>query len=50
MMIGALLFVVVSVMELPFTGVLYGAAVAWMGYALWSGTAEEPSLIAEAAM
>ncbi len=50
LMIGALLFVVVSVMELPFTGVLYGAAVAWMGYALWSGTAEEPSLIAEAAM
>jgi hypothetical protein len=50
MMVGALLFVVLSVMELPFTGVLYGAAVAWMGYALWSGTAEEPSLIAEAAM
>ena len=50
MMIGALLFVVFSVMELPFTGVLYGAAVAWMGYALWSGAAEAPSLIAEAAM
>jgi hypothetical protein len=50
MMIGALLFAVVSVMELPFTGVLYGAAVAWMGYSLWSGTAEEPRLIAEVAM
>jgi hypothetical protein len=49
LMIGALLFLVVGMMELPFAGVLYGAAVAWMGYAVWSGTADKPSLITEAA-
>jgi hypothetical protein len=49
LMIGALLFAVVSVLDLPFAGVLYGAAVAWMGYGLWSGTADKPSLIAEPA-
>ena len=50
LMLGALVFGVGGLAGLPFAGVLYGAAVAWLGYALWSGTAEEPSLIAEAAM
>jgi hypothetical protein len=49
LMIGALVFAVVSVLDLPFAGVLFGAALAWMGYGLWSGAAHEPRLMAEAA-
>jgi hypothetical protein len=49
LMVGALLFAVINIAELPFAGVLFGAALAWMGYALWSGTADKPELIAEAA-
>jgi hypothetical protein len=48
MMVGALLFLVIGILELPFAGMVYGAAVAWMGYALWSGTTK-PRLIAQAA-
>ncbi len=50
LMVGALWFVAGGLGELPFAGVLYGAAMAWMGFALWSDTADEPSLIAEAAV
>lgn len=46
LIIGAVIFPVLGALEVPFAAVLYGAAVAWMGYALWSGD-EEPALIAE---
>jgi hypothetical protein len=48
LMIGAVLYPVGGFLELPFAGVVFGAAVAWMGYALWSGTANEPARMAEA--
>jgi hypothetical protein len=50
LMIGAVLFAVGGAMELPFAAVLFGAAVTWMGYGLWSRTPDEPELAAEAAM
>lgn len=40
LMIGAVLGSVLEFLELPFSGAVIGAAVAWMGYALWSGTVE----------
>lgn len=49
LMVGAVLALVLAFLELPFEAVVLGAAAAWMGYALWSSTAEEPSLIAKAA-
>lgn len=48
LMIGALWFLVADIAGLPFSTVLYGAAVAWMGFALWSGTAHQ-TLITEPA-
>lgn len=36
LIIGILLYLVGSLLELPFAGVIFGAAVGWMGYALWS--------------
>jgi uncharacterized membrane protein YedE/YeeE len=42
------LFLVLGILMIPFAGVVYGVAVAWMGYALWSG-ASQPALSAEAA-
>ena len=50
LLVGALLALVLAFVELPFEAVVLGAAVAWMGYALWSHGAEELSLIAEGAM
>ena len=50
LMVGAVLALVLTFLELPFEAVVLGAAVAWMGFAVWSGAADEPSLIAEAAM
>jgi hypothetical protein len=50
LMVGAVLALVLAFLELPFEAVVLGAAVAWMGYGLWSHAASEPSLIAEAAM
>lgn len=47
--IGAVLTFVLIFAELPLEVVVLGAAVAWMGYALWSG-ATEPSSISEVAM
>lgn len=49
LMIGALLFFVLFMLELPGATLLFGAALAWMGYALWSGTGE-PTMSAEAAI
>jgi hypothetical protein len=50
LVVGAVLALVLALLELPFEAVVQGAAVAWMGYALWSHGADELSLIAEAAM
>lgn len=46
LMIGAVLYPLLGVASIPFAAVLFGAALAWMGYALWSaaGTSEEPAL------
>jgi hypothetical protein len=49
LMIGAVLALVLVFLELPFEVVVLGAAIAWMGYALWSSAADELGLIAEAA-
>jgi hypothetical protein len=48
-MIGAKLVVVLGLLGLPFNSVVFGVALAWMGYALWSGIGEE-ILAPEAAM
>jgi hypothetical protein len=48
LIVGALMFVIISLLELPFESIVLGAALAWMGYAQWSG-ASEPVLIAESA-
>jgi hypothetical protein len=47
LMVGAVLFFVVSSLELPGSTIVVGAALVWMGYALWSGTGE-PALTAAA--
>lgn len=48
MIIGALLSFVLTLLDLPLWSVVLGAAVTWMGYALWSGIGE-PALVSEAA-
>jgi hypothetical protein len=40
LMIGAVLFAVLGFLEINFAGVVLGAAVAWLGYALWSSPGE----------
>jgi hypothetical protein len=40
LMVGAVLFFVLLLLEFPAWTVVLGAALAWMGYALWSGTGE----------
>lgn len=37
LMVGAILFLVMAFVEFGFEAVVFGAGVAWMGYALWSG-------------
>lgn len=49
MMVGAFLLIVILILELPGSGVLFGAALAWLGYELWSGSGE-PAMIGEAAL
>jgi hypothetical protein len=49
LMIGAVLYPVLGSLEAPFAGVVFGAAVAWLGYALWSSAAGESTRLAEAA-
>jgi hypothetical protein len=49
LVVGAVLFPLGSFLQLPFAAVLLGAAIAWMGYALWSHGGE-PALVAEGAM
>jgi hypothetical protein len=48
LMIGAVLFAVLGALELPFAGVAFGAGLAWMGYGLYSRTANQPRMMAEA--
>ncbi len=48
LIVGALLSFVLTSLDLPLWSVVLGAAVIWMGYALWSGTGA-PALVAEAA-
>lgn len=46
LMLGAILFLVMGFLEFGYEAVLFGAGVAWMGYALWSGseTTEQKSI------
>jgi hypothetical protein len=46
LIVGAFLFAIISLLQFPFESIVLGAALAWMGYARWSGTSE-PVLIAE---
>ena len=48
-LLNAALFFILNLLELSLYSVIVGAAVAWMGYGLWSGTAQ-PSSVAEVAM
>jgi len=48
LIVGALLAFVLTLLDLPLWSVVLGAAIAWMGYALWSGN-RAPALAAEAA-
>ena len=48
LIVGALLSFILTSLNLPLWSVVLGAAVIWMGYALWSGTGE-PAMVAEAA-
>ena len=41
LMIGAVLSFVLSFLELPFGEVVFGVALAWMGYAVWAGAGEQ---------
>lgn len=49
LMVGAVLFFILSLLELPFWTVFLGVAFAWMGYALWSGAGMATSSVARAA-
>jgi hypothetical protein len=48
LMVGAVLFFAMALFELGFEGVVLGAAIAWLGYALWSSAGEQ-ALVPEAA-
>jgi hypothetical protein len=38
LMVGAVLMLVMSILEIPFDVVVFGVALSWMGYALWSAS------------
>jgi hypothetical protein len=40
LVVGAVLIFVLSLLELPFSAVVFGIALAWIGYALWAGAGE----------
>ena len=40
LMVGAVLLFILLLLEAPGSGVVFGAALAWMGYALWTGGGE----------
>jgi hypothetical protein len=48
LIVGALLSFILTSLNLPLWSVVFGAALVWMGYVLWSGIGE-PALAAEAA-
>lgn len=48
-MIGAVLFLVLGILDIPFISVVFGVAITWMGYSLWSSSGEA-ILSPEAAM
>jgi len=48
LMIGAVLFLVIGFLDLPFADVVFGAAVAWLGSALWSSSSNS-ALVSEMA-
>jgi hypothetical protein len=48
LMIGSLLFVLLFLLQLPFAGVVFGAAMAWLGFAIWSSP-PSPALVSETA-
>jgi len=48
LMIGAVLFLVLGFLEFPFASVVFGAAIAWLGFALWSSP-PNPALVSETA-
>jgi hypothetical protein len=41
LMVGAVSIFVILFLELPGSTVVFGAALAWMGYALWTGAGEQ---------
>lgn len=49
LMIGAVLFLALGLIELPFASAVLGTAIAWLGSALWSGISQ-PVRSAKAAM
>lgn len=49
LILGAALFFVLQLLDLPFWSVILGIALIWIGYALWSNTAAEPVPSAEVA-
>jgi hypothetical protein len=49
LIIGAVAYPLAGMLELPFAGIVFGLAVAWLGFALWSGAGER-EMVAKAAM
>jgi hypothetical protein len=49
LMVGSVVAFVLLFLEVPFALILMGAALVWMGYSLWSGEHEQPTIITEAA-
>ena len=49
LLIGAPLPIVLGFLNVPLGGTVFGVALAWMGYELWSGAAHEPALLAQTA-
>lgn len=49
LMVGAVLTLIFSLLQLPLFIIVFGAAQAWIGYGLWSGSGE-PALSTEAAL
>ncbi|HZD57688.1 MAG TPA: hypothetical protein VE136_13225 [Anaerolineales bacterium] len=49
LVVGAVLHFVILLLEIPGYSLVFGAALAWMGYALWSETGA-PAMTAERAM
>jgi hypothetical protein len=48
LMIGAVLFALLGFLEISFAGVVLGAALAWLGFTLWS-SADDPAWVSEMA-